>query len=940
MIRYKVIIGGIDYTYAVPLPFKEQFVLDESLDNAVLNLKMIDKAERFNILSLVEITKNDGTTTTTYNFIVAKDTLTEIIGTGLYDHELILIEETKLLEKKIVDTNTVTNVLIHDYLAGASRVHYEEITESGNVIDRIDNGIIYSPIEQGTNITFPTLDNMISLISGVAAKEFSVLLYKNNILIDSVFKEGASSTVPSLTLTQNNIANGLYRIEYLIKFSDIFSTYYQGSSYTFSVISPTQTLTPYTITDVVNKLLAIVKTERVGSLPRFIFNSEQATKYSSVLAPEFAFTKSTLKECLDQIGGYIHAIPRLSGRVLYFDELGTNETTLLPYEYISHQENQDIEQYCSTIDTNIDNLINIDNANDGTITEPFNNGYETVRTETTGVRITDDSAIIETEYPIEKILKVEVGYLSDGTLVGDITPYIYENAEYQALSGTIGDYPYSKAYAIYYTQGEKNLQGLNFKLPNPISSVFSDPAIINIIERKTNNPNIQNLFNVQEFVGLAFRITYFPVVSTRIKQYKSNILLGEFPEEITNIYNQSANKVDSTAYGENLKGAVARLGNVEKVKTYIIPKLADLPQIGMLVDEDYYISSISTENLPDFIKCTVALSKDFNRLNKFIGIKNNIRMYEVSEKQSVERYVIYEDFCIIGNNLATSDRGLLTDNALALIVNDFTGINAKTPISVVNAIGLDIDENELTSIALPIVNLGIGNSLWFGFRYSDNYSAGNTSSLGTASTGVDYYRVQNFVPYGDFWGRIEYLKLNMYVNFGDIVTNYTTQQDIGNNLPIFNEAITTNSLISTSIWPIILKKDSRENINFSYQLHFISNRNNFIIGSGLALNNGLVSEGTNYAKLYVLPNKLNKFVKTVDLTGATLIKSYENDTTSIVQTGQNIAFADEISTVDGLSWAVVNSENNQLLFGQNIVIKENDTIDMPTMTFTHIYGEL
>lgn len=933
MIIYKVIIGGIDYTYAVPLPFKEQFVLDESLDNAVLNLKMIDKAERFNILSLVEITKNDGTTTTTYNFIVAKDTLTEIIGTGLYDHELILIEETKLLEKKIVDTNTVTNVLSHDYLAGASNVFY---TNSGN-LEIIKNYI--NPIAKGISLIIYYPGSIFDIPDGLQITySATTIVTKDGI---EIYNQADNGTfVPTGARTSFTTTSANYVISYTLNVTVGFIAYSGAVSYSVYSISQEEPPQYYTITDVVNKLLAITKTERIDTNPQFIFNSEQATKYSSVLAPEFAFTKSTLKECLDQIGGYIHAIPRLSGRVLYFDELGTNETTLLPYEYVSHQENQDIEQYCSTIDTNIDNLINIDNANDGTITEPFNNGYETVRTETTGVRITDDSAIIETEYPIEKILKVEVGYLSDGTLVGDITPYIYENAEYQALSGTMGNYPYSKAYAIYYTQGEKNLQGLNFKLPNPISSVFSDPAIINIIERKTNNPNIQNLFNVQEFVGLAFRITYFPVINTRIKQYKSNILLGEFPEEITNIYNQSANKVDSTAYGENLKGAVARLGNVEKVKTYIIPKLADLPQIGMLVDEDYYISSISTENLPDFIKCTVALSKDFNRLNKFIGIKNNLRMYEVSEKQSVERYVIYEDFCVIGNSLATNDRGLLTDNALALIVNDFNGINAKTPISVVNAIGIDTDDNELTSIALPIVNLGIGNSLWFGFRYADNYSAGNTSSLGTASTGVDYYRVQNFVPYGDFWGRIEYLKLNMYVNFGDIITNYTTQQDIGNNLPIFNETIITNSLISTSTSPIILKKDSRENINFSYQLHFISNRNNFIIGSGLALNNGLVSEGTNYAKLYVLPNKLNKFVKTVDLTGATLIKSYENDTTSIVQTGQNIAFTDEISTVDGLSWAVVNSENNQLLFGQNIVIKENDTIDMPTMTFTHIYGEL
>lgn len=933
MITYGIKINGVDYTYALPLPFKEQFALDESLDNAVVNLKMINKAERFNILSLVEITKNDGTTTTTFNFFVAKDTLTEIIGTGLYDHELVLIEETKLLEKKIVDTNTITNVLIKQYqlyddvpvylVYGSVEEPFEFPVGHPKYTSDLDfpySEYCKSPKPKNETIFLPSYNRFwTDLTSGVPNPTGDVIILQEGI---EIYK----TSDPAYNQIQLPKILGAYEIRY---------TYPSESAYLRIYISRVQTedIEPYTITDVVNRLLSIMKTERVGTLPRFTFNSEQATKYSSVLAPEFAFTKSTLKECLDQVGGYIHAIPRLSNNVIYFDDLGTSETTNLSYEYISHQENQDIEQFCSHIDTNIDNLVNIDNALDGTIIEPFDKGYETVRPETTVVRITNESALIETEYPIEQILKVEVGYLSDGTLVGDITPYIYENAKYQALSGTIGTFPYSKAYAIYYTQGEKNILGLDFKLPNPISSVFSDPAIINIIERKTNNPNIQNLFNVQEFVGLAFRITYYPVINTRIKQSKTN--LSEFTEEVTNIYNQTANKVDSTAYGENLKGAVARLGNIEKIKTFIIPKLADLPKIGMLVDNDYYIASISTENLRDYIKCTVGLSKDFNRLNKFVGIKNNLRMYEVSEKQSVERYVIYEDYCVIGDNFTTSDRGLLTDNGIALVVNDFNGVNLKTPVSVVNTIGLDTDNNELVSIVLAVINLGIGNSLWFGFRYSDNYSAGNTSSTGTNSVDADYYRVQNFVAYSDFFGRIENLKLNMYANFGDIITNYATQQAIGNNLPIFNETILTNSLISTETLPIILKKDSRENINFSYQVHFVSNRNNFIIGSGLALNNGLVSSGENFAKLYVLPTKLNKFDKVIDLTGATLIKSYENDITSIVQTANKVVFANETSTAQGLSWVLVNSENNQLLFGENIAIEIDDTIQMPTMTFTH-----
>ena len=148
----------------------------------------------------------------------------------------------------------------------------------------------------------------------------------------------------------------------------------------------------FSISDVVDRLLKISETQRYGDTPRFTFNAEQHTKYSSVVAPEFSFTKSTLRECLDQVGGYIHAITRLKNGVVYFNVLGKYEETELPTDYIGYTESQDIEQYCTDIDTNVDNIINVDNLAQGSVVSPYINGYMTPRIDNVGLRITDENA--------------------------------------------------------------------------------------------------------------------------------------------------------------------------------------------------------------------------------------------------------------------------------------------------------------------------------------------------------------------------------------------------------------------------------------------------------------------------------------------------------------------------------------------------------------------
>ena len=900
---YRVTVDGQDVSTLVALPIRELFTLDESLDSASLRVRFLTQKEPFKPLSKVKIrTYENKQLKSEQNYLIAVDNVVEYVALKRYDHDLQLIEYTKWLERFVVDTCRVTNPLVHDYVSGAANVY---VTQRNTVGTSEETTYYYSSKMKDialSNTTVPSLMNFFDISS--LDPEFTY----NMALFDSYNEQVAGSGgIENEFVPDEPLVNGTYTVQYNIitKLPSLLSTTFQ-----FNVISQSQPLQDYSIRDVVEKLLIIAETT-MGN-PRFKLNTEQAQKYGArnedgtpvYPAPEFSFTRSTLRECLDQVASYIHAIVRLKPNdpndtsgitydgYIYFDELGGTDEITLPENYIGQTLTQDIEQYCTNIDTNAENLVNVDNINIGSITEPFISGYKTLRAETGTIRINEETGIIETEYPIEKIVSLKVGYLDNETTpyVGDITPYVYEENEYLALSSFEDTYPYSKAYAIYYTQGENNIKGLNFKLPDAISPAFQQYSIINILERKTNNSGVANIITTPNYPNLNFQITYIPIVSARVKQSKSN--LNDYDNVTTIIYNQTANKLDSEAFGESLKGVVERFGNIEKTKTYILPSKDKVPKVGQIVDEDYYIATVDIENLTDFVKCTIGLAKDFNRWNKYVGIKNNVRQYEISERQTVERNVIYEDYCVIGyanSGAPTTNDCLIVNNSkpLQIIRDSFFGSSTTrtfTPVSMVEATGYTDDEDgvpltALTSVVLPCISIPIGNSLLFAFKYKDNYSAGNTSQDPVLNPNTTYYRVQNYVPYADTYGRIQDIHVSYYGQPKN-VTNYSDAVSVGNSLPLSFDGIIdlyfgTVNLLSNRIH---LLKDGAENINFSYQLNFITDDKKIIIGRGLSKNIGLVTSEVNSAKLYVLPTRLEKFSTKIDLTNATLIKDYSDGT--------------------------------------------------------------
>lgn len=689
-----IYVNGINLTHYAVMPLKWGNFLDEQLDEMYLSLRH-GPFEHIKPLTPVEIhLKNRfyfgsttvDTRTKVKRFLVANDNSEESpVGSKRYNHDLYLIEVTKFAECVVVDTITFTNDLGRNYTKGAATVipAVEEDHTAGTVWPEtppVTPTSFVSPLPTG-NFTFPSAHTIFPYENSGAIGKNSHNRYIQvitNQTGDEIFSNtytvyGAGGGTEGQDIGATiELQNTSYTVKYTYEIEDSAVTRAEktiSATYQFQATENEYPLKQWTITDVINRLLDLAEPLRQGERPRFILQGidpstgaiqagSQAARFDKILAPQFSFTKQTLRECLKEIGGVVHGEPRLDiaqdsdGNYYYevsFDLYGqTDRAGIYAKPYIQKTVSQVVDSYASCLDSNAENLVNQLDKLAGVIVEPYSGGYKTVRTETMYARITDANMLIQTQYPIYTIEKLECGFIPNNTSIPkpiNLTPYVFESSMYNTrLSSYEELYPYSKAYGITFTQGQKNLTALNFKDPDAVSgAVFSNYAIVNILRSATGNQSL----NITDYPLLAFRVTYTPFYNSRVGQTKVNY--QDYPRAAALIYNQQANVIESRYYGENLKGVIARLGNVDKSITYNLARLSDIPKAGQMYNDDYYISTVAVELLPTYIKCTIGLSKDFNRLSQYIGVSSVKRYSEVSQGQAVERNTLWKEYIVIGD---------------------------------------------------------------------------------------------------------------------------------------------------------------------------------------------------------------------------------------------------------------------------------------------------
>lgn len=964
----KLLIDNVDYSEYAVWTFQGQDTLDESLDLNYIELKGTDIENPFTPFLDVEIQFTDANETKTINRLIESDTVTKIISNNTYNHNLLFIEETKWFERLFVE-KTIRQPLIHDYgelntgmfvsaysLREAPGPVTEEHNESDNltlfnsVLEVNQSYQIYNPmylmyqIQEALDDIFYWIPWNADLISKRTA---TLNIYNPNNQIElSITKEVNAGELPTDTFTFTPTMQGTYRFELTMpkQLYESGGYYITGSAmFDVSAIIKAEPKDDYTIRDTINFLLDTCVTLRENEIP--IFSLAEPSEYTDVnddykkrvekilnaTSPEFTFNKMSLFEALKMIGDYAHFLPRLKNKKIYFDLLGRMDYADIDslgeeYSSVSSQSSND---FCNALDSQVNNLTNMDDEKQGAVSTPDNLGFRTLRTETGTVQIREENIIIPTEDNIEKIISLELGYLSDGTYVGDITPFVYENDEYQTLSSYGNTYPTSKMFALKYTQGQPNITDLSFQRKNPVDGSFESIAIKNIIFKKLNKSiNWWNsLFgdDIDTF-KIQYRLVYVPSTDTKVTQFKANKDdIQDKPLYIA--YNQSASKVSSNAYGENLKGTIAKLGNVEKTKMYILPTFDLIPKCGTLFDKDYYISVVKYEVYPNFIKCELGLSKNYNNKSAYVEINSQLEFFEYNRNIIIDRYVVYEEFCEVGtDNNDTDTNSMITNAGIDKFANSFVDNYSSTAVSCVKAQGYDVDDNPLTEVVLPVISLGIGNSILLSYHYEDSVSAGN---MAFDSGGTRY---QNLVKYVDIYGELDSLKLQYGISTTQ-PTNYNDAVNRGDTIPYTDNFGNMETYFETGDNKIVLKKGVGEIPHITYQIHFVANNNNLVIGSGLTRKSTFTTSETHNYRLYLLTQPINKFETKIDLTNATLLgtisttKDYVNKKVKI----------EDFTAPSGnyKAWAIVQTYNNtnDLIIGENIDISGGQTITMPTFKF-------
>ena len=929
-------------------------------------------------------------------FLVAKDTVfNNPIGGDFATHELYIIEETKFLEAFICDTLTFRNALLNRFGAyypavvsvdeDKSDVAFKACANNGdlnyyfNPIPASTQLLVKSLVTVGapiceyhnTHVQPPVTDSQVIAESDRAA-------FFSQSKIDIEYSDGrATQTITDINATALITPSAVTTITYTVLIGSEFdhpvsptdpgvpNIVLEGRfSYTLNGVANRKPLKKWTVTDVVTRCCELAEPLFGKELPRFTLDgvsydsdakvqaytaNSQAARYDKVIAPEFSMTKSTLREQLQQVGGFIHAEPRLDDGKIYFDRYGGTEMSRISQkQFISETQTQSIDEFCTDLDSTADNLVNRLNYAQGVVIEPYAGGSRSIRTEQINIRIDESNGIVQTVLPISDVEKLECSVIVDGSTYSDfrdITSFVYEDDDYNNLSSYDVNVNGSKAYALYWTRDSKNINGLFFKNENAINPVFSNYAIYNIMlacgvkmdtgtNKESNYPKIR------------FRISYIPTYTARVRTNKS-LVIGGSPRTLA--YNQGANSVETQYYGENLKGVVARLGNVEKTLTYKLTWLTDIPKAGQLFDAHNYISAVSVEMYATYFKVTIGLSRDFNRLSQYIGISSEYRQYQVSERAVYNRESVLQEYALITykNDVYSDSKPIFATEQLVKLFTPSDGsADMLTCATVKTYHGVGN-----TQVNLPLISSSFGNTISFRFAFADNYSAGQKSVRVEKDGNVVYY--SEYVPYTDYYGKFATLDFWLQPELVNPLTS------IAFDLPASSGGVYNAAMSTATRGQLRYRKDNAEIPAVNYQLSFVTDDDTIIIGSEIARNCSFVNSSPNRTfYLYLFNKRLPLFDEAVDVTdnsplsGVTIKlavkQSGDNKWCEFVDADGNALSVDITSAFE--SWAIVtgsdavseevSDENGntmtqtvqngyRLVIGQNKHYSANDTLTLP-----------
>lgn len=585
----------------------------------------------------------------------------------------------------------------------------------------------------------------------------------------------------------------------------------------------------------------------------------------AIPSPEYSWSCRTLFwECLKEVGmdmgGYLPKI-----------EFGDNGTYIISFysssevvktitesdlNYISYAEGIDESQVCSEIDTDIANII-ATNQGTASVVFPSQVGWITPRTD--DVRLTTSNCEIQTPNIIERPIKI----IFNGTgitvglretddplttknvtleeLVGsnelDVTEYFPEKKKYDSLLNDWEIMPeLCKNNSFYWTENGQTLTIVSTDYRFNIND--SHPAYYNLIYSaiwKNYGSNftidgveyyLYSISGVNEPRNFQFRVEYIPRDnSTKLKAVKQEKCDYIYSQP----YNQRAEIVDAVALSRELKKTVNQMGvnYVDIVNIY--NRIGEVLQVGTALKDgnDSYILTVNEyeQTSHDNVKVKHTFSKNWALQSEYLKQNKEYRNTRIPT-DILERNLHYQDYIVISDKQIDGETGILTAHGLDLLSRVF-GDRVDGEYTEVNNFALY--GNSLDGVIVSSSSFGCANSIVLSAKMQNNLTAGK-------KIGDDWYcqDVLYTTSNGTFFLG------NATIQFGTldflIVPNELPHSA---NLPIGSvNGITTPVVEGT----FFIDKSSAEHTNYTYQLPFVSDLPEVLVGGLIAENNPLVRD--------------------------------------------------------------------------------------------------
>lgn len=243
------------------------------------------------------------------------------------------------------------------------------------------------------------------------------------------------------------------------------------------------------------------------------------------------------------------------------------------------------------------------------------------------------------------------------------------------------------------------------------------------------------------------------------------------------------------------------------------------------------------------------------------------------------------------------------------------------PISIATINNKTNDNTLISSVALSASSLGFGNSIALTASYQDNYAA--TSQVISENVTNKTRLFGKPYQYTDIYGRIDTCDITFSLTANNTNSNSYNYPDLAGVNP-------TGQLVQIN--NLQLEKDSREKINIAYQLHFVTDNNNIVIGQALADNNSFIGANTNIpAKVVFLDKKIGAFESVIDYNTAIFI-DWEEQLNGDAEK-KLINFGTFYAPVSCQAWAILDSKNN-LMIGMNEAVKQGERTRAIIANFT------